>query len=115
MVNSIMTLFPYKEHGQWMFDDESTGLHREAFIAGIDTMLDRLTANIPNGEKGFVLLFSAQEFPGYDIKLEWTSSMNGGNWFHCHEYELDGWLCPALFKYFTEAPKTIYAQAKDTK
>jgi len=25
---------------------------------------------------------------------------------------MEGWLCPALFKYFTAAPKTLYAQIK---
>lgn len=109
-MNQIMTLRPYKWHGQWVFDDESTGLVREAFVAGIDIMLDRLTKDIPNCDKGFILLFSSDPFPNYQIKLEWSSEMYGGNWYHCHEYELDGWFCPALFKYFEKAPKTIYAQ-----
>jgi len=25
---------------------------------------------------------------------------------------MEGWLCPALFKYFSEAPKHIYVQTK---
>jgi hypothetical protein len=25
---------------------------------------------------------------------------------------MEGWLCPALFKYFEKAPKQIYVQAK---
>jgi hypothetical protein len=25
---------------------------------------------------------------------------------------MEGWLCPALFKYFSETPKTLYAQIK---
>jgi hypothetical protein len=25
---------------------------------------------------------------------------------------MEGWLCPALFKYFTDAPKALYAQIK---
>jgi hypothetical protein len=25
---------------------------------------------------------------------------------------MEGWLCPALFKYFEEAPKRIYVQVK---
>jgi len=23
---------------------------------------------------------------------------------------MEGWLCPALFRYFTEAPKTLYVK-----
>jgi len=25
---------------------------------------------------------------------------------------MEGWLCPALFKYFSDTPKTLYAQIK---
>jgi hypothetical protein len=25
---------------------------------------------------------------------------------------MEGWLCPALFKYFDAAPKTLYAKAE---
>ena len=25
---------------------------------------------------------------------------------------MEGWLCPALFKYFDQAPERIYAQVK---
>ena len=37
-----------------------------------------------------------------------------GNWYRgtvCGE-EMIGWLCPALFHYFTEAPQKIYAKAE---
>ena len=30
-------------------------------------------------------------------------------------YVLKGWLYPALFKYFTSAPKTLYAKAEPLK
>jgi len=29
------------------------------------------------------------------------------------ELDLEGWLCPALLKYFEEAPQNIYAQFKE--
>jgi hypothetical protein len=32
----------------------------------------------------------------------------GGNWYHINGKE--GWLCPALLKYFDTAPREIYAQ-----
>jgi hypothetical protein len=28
---------------------------------------------------------------------------------------MEGWLCPALFKYFPEAPKKLYAKAEPLK
>jgi hypothetical protein len=115
MKNSILILRPYKYYSQWVFDDPSTGLVREAFISGIDKMLDRLTVDIPNASEGFNLLFSEQPFPGYQIKIDWLREEYGGNWYRCIEYDQEGWLCPALFKYFEVAPKTIYARAEESK
>lgn len=111
-MNSILALHPYKFHGEWVFDDPLTGLVREAFISGIDIMMDRLTEDIPAAHCGFTLLFAATPFPGYQVRLEWLRSEHGGNWYRCQSFEMDGWLCPALFKYFDNAPAEIYVQAK---
>lgn len=115
MNNSILILYPYKFHDAWVFDDEKTGLIREAFVSGIDTMLDRLTEDIEDADKGIILLFSAEAFPGYGIKLDWLCEEYAGNWYRCESIKLDGWLCPALFRYFDVAPKAIYAQVKERK
>jgi hypothetical protein len=32
-------------------------------------------------------------------------------WYHNQQYNMDGWLCPALFKFFPRAPQHIYARA----
>jgi hypothetical protein len=47
-MNSINIVAPYKHLGMWVFDDARVGLVQEPFIAGADTMLDRITANIPD-------------------------------------------------------------------
>src|SRR5689334_25338118 len=52
-VNALMVIAPYKYQGAWVFDDPATGLVREPFIAGIDTMIDNAVSKIPNAEKGF--------------------------------------------------------------
>ena len=62
-MNRIGLIVPYKYEGTWVFDDPAVGLRREPFVAGIDTMIDRLVASIPNAEAGFRLLFSASPFP----------------------------------------------------
>lgn len=110
--NSIFVIFPYKYHGTWVFDDSRVGLVREPFIAGIPEMIDKLVKDIPNADKGFRLLFSASPFPGYSIKLIWVREERGGNWYFCKEYNSEGWLCPALFRYFDKAPKEIYTKAE---
>ncbi len=47
-MNSINVIAPYKWHGMWVFDDERVGLDKEPFVAGADTMIDRVVTNIPN-------------------------------------------------------------------
>ena len=111
-MNAISVICPYKYEGTWVFDDPSAGLVREAFVAGIDVMLDKLTASIPNATKGFRLLFSATPFPGYTVKLEWRRQEYEGNWYYCPQYDMEGWLCPALFKYFAKAPPELYGRAE---
>ena len=111
-MNAISVIVPYKYEGTWVFDDPAVGLVREPFVSGIDVMLDRLTANIPNAEKGFRLLFSAKPFPGHTVKLEWRREEFEGNWYFSPQFQMEGWLCPALFKYFTQAPRELYARAE---
>lgn len=111
-MNSILLLSPYKDNGIWVFDDSRVGLVREPFVMGIDVMLDQVTKNIPNAERGFNMLFSSSPFPGYVVHLKWLRSEYGGNWYHCPELSVDGWLCPALFKYFDQVPECLYIQVK---
>ena len=114
-MNSIMVISPYKFKGQWVFDDADKGLKREAFVAGADTIIDAMTEDIKNAAKGFNMLFSATPFPGYQVKVQRIGYEYGGTIYACPELEMVGWLCPALLKYFTEAPEFIYAQVKQIK
>ena len=111
-MNAISVLYPYKHEGLWVFDDPEVGLRREPFVSGIDTMIDRLVEAIPNATNGFRLFFSPTPFPGFKVHLEWRRPEYGGNWYYCPELSLEGWLCPALFKYFTEAPRELFAKAE---
>lgn len=99
----------------WVFDDDRVGLHREPFVSGIDVMIDKLVAEIPNAEKGFRLVFSPNPFPDYQVKLVWRRGEYGGNWYYSPKYDMEGWLCPALFKYFETAPKELYGRAEQLR
>ena len=110
--NSLSVLHPYKSGPTWVFDDESVGLKMEPFVFGIDDMIERLTADVPDAAKGFRLIFSPQAFPGYAAKLEWRREEAGGNWYFSPTFGFEGWLCPALFKYFDVAPKEFYVKAE---
>jgi len=111
-MNAINLILPYKYEGMWVFDDPRVGLDKEPFVSGADTMIDLLVADIPNAKKGFRLLFSVSPFPGYSVRLNWVREEYGGNWYFSPDTEMEGWLCPALFKYFEAAPKEIYAKAE---
>src|SRR5438445_11083402 len=111
-MNAINLIRPFRYEGMWVFDDPRVGLDKEPFVSGADTMIDVFVADIPNAENGFRLLFSATPFPGYTAKLEWRREEYGGNWYFSPEFKMEGWLCPALFKYFDKAPKEIYVKAE---
>jgi hypothetical protein len=109
-MNALLVIAPYKYQGTWVFDDPAVGLSREPFIAGIDTMIDKAVAEIPNAEKGFRAIFSASPFPGANLKLAWRREESGGNWYYSDQFKMEGWLCPALLKYFPTAPREIYVK-----
>jgi len=109
-VNALLVIAPYKYQGAWVFDDPAVGLFREPFIAGIDAMIDKAVADIPNAEKGFRAIFSAAPFPGANWKLDWRREESGGNWYYSDQFQMEGWLCPALLKYFPTAPREIYVK-----
>jgi hypothetical protein len=111
-MNAINIIAPYKYLGMWVFDDPRVGLVQEPFVSGADTMIDRVVAAIPGAENGFVLMFSGTPFPGHQFRLDWRRSDGSGNWYYASGLELEGWLCPALLRYFAEAPKAIYVKVK---
>src|SRR5262245_63826347 len=112
MKNSIFVIKPYKWEGLWVFDDPATGLVREPFVGGADTMIDVATAHIANADAGFLAVFSAGPFPGSQIALDWVRSEGSGNVYCRADNGMEGWLCPALLKYFEQPPKKIYVQVK---
>ena len=114
MPNALMVIQPYWSSGTWVFDDPAAGLVREPFVAGVPEMIDRLVENIPNARLGFRLLFSAAPFPGYQTEFERDRADVGGTWYHTipPQPPMEGWLCPALFKYFENAPQRIYVKAE---
>ena len=108
-MNAIMVIKPYKWNGMWVFDDENTGLVREPFVAGADDIIDVMVEQIENAEAGFALTFSHLPFPGHDLELVRQHEEAGGWWYHSPVLDMHGWLCPALFLYYDEAPIYLFA------
>lgn len=111
-MNALIAIYPYKHYRFWVFDDPKVGLVQEPFVSGADLIIERMASQIPNAEAGFCVLFSAGPFPGFTMELEWRRADLGGNWYYSRQLYLEGWLCPALPKYFAEPPKKIYAKSE---
>jgi hypothetical protein len=111
-MNSLRVIYPYKHQEMWVFDDIQFGLKQEPFIAGSDEIISKMVANIPYSEAGFILIFSEYPFPGYQISFEWKREQYRGNWYYCQQLGVEGWLCPAMFHYFTQTPEKIFALFK---
>ncbi len=63
-MNVINVIEPYRSQDTWFFDDPKVGLQAEPFIEGADTIIDRITADLPDADRGFIMLFSGKPFPG---------------------------------------------------
>ncbi len=110
--NALIVVAPYRHAGTWVFDDPSAKLVREPFVAGVPEMIDVLVKDIPGATNGFRLLFSAQPFPGYQKKLKWLRGDMGGNYYRMDEPSMEGWICPAMFRYYQTAPKELFVKAE---
>ena len=110
--NALLVIAPYRHAGTWVFDDPSAGLVREPFVAGVPEMIDVLVRDIPGATNGFRLLFSAQPFPGYQKRLTWLRGDMGGNYYKMDDPAMEGWICPAMFRYYQTAPKELYVKAE---
>ena len=115
--NAMMIIAPYWSDGTWVFDDPSVGLVREPFVMGAPAMIDHVIelAEIPSPDArrdGVRLLFSASPFPGFHKEAHRVREEAGGNWYRFEEPYIEGWLCPAMFHYFDQAPERLYVRAE---
>jgi len=113
-MNQIYVIFPYQYNGTWVFDDRDRGLAKEPFVSGIPEMIEAITEGFENRSEGFRLKFSAHAFVADANErvalIKFFEKDMGGAWY-IGSYDgkhLEGWLCPALLKYFAELPEQIY-------
>ena len=111
-MNQIFTIRPYLWEGVWVFDDAAVGLVREALVYGMPELIRMATAEagIENPERGFVALFSRDPFPGATIELSWVREEMNGNIYVWRGQE--GWLCPALLRYFDPPPRKLFIEVR---
>jgi hypothetical protein len=95
-----------------VFDDEWAGLVEEPVLSGADTFLTYLSKGVPDALQGSRLLFSSAPFPGYQASVEPVAGREmATNWYRSYQPALEGWPCPALFKYFDPAPPVVSVRA----
>lgn len=118
-MNTRLELYPYMTRGCWVFDDERAGLKEEAFVSGMTEIISKVVEHhgIPRASSGFRMIFSHQPFEGSHAVIQKIAggSEEQGNWYHgeiCGE-PMKGWLCPALYLYFSNAPDRIYMRAEE--
>ena len=111
-MNSIMVIHPYKDDGVRVFDDPAVGLIREPFVSGADDIIDRMVEGISCAEQGITLFYSCGPFPGFQYEFTRQREEFGGNWYSSRQFGMEGWLCPAMFEYFEQAPERLYVQVK---
>lgn len=109
-MNQIQVIHPYLLHGMWVFDDENVGLKQEPFVPSAGDIINALVDDIPDAEKGFNLMFSHERFENSD-RVSWVSAEGGGNVYRHERTNKEGWICPALLRYFDSPPPELYVRA----
>ena len=111
-MNSLLVISPYKFGDFWVFDDAKVGLHQVPFVGEVNTIINILTEDFSDPDPGFKLLFSSKSFPNYSARFLWDRLEGHGNWYSWPEWNMEGWLGPAIFKYFEAAPKELFVKVK---
>lgn len=111
--NKVKALYVEHKAGAWVFSDLSAGLVDEPFVSGADSVIESLVdPHLEDArENGIMLLFSDDPFDNHQIKMVRDEEEDrSGNWY-TGPGGIRGWLCPALYKYFAEAPLQLYVAA----
>ena len=115
---AVLTINPYYDIdiGIWCFDDPRFNLVKEGLVDGIDILIEKATREfgIPSPEAGFFADFSDEPFDRHEIELrkKFPRDDLGGYYYYSPQFKQLGWLCPALFHYFKEAPEVIYVRLR---
>ena len=116
-MNSINVIHPYSDGGSLVFDDPAVSLVKEALVGGTDFILEMAARSAGADPARFTLVFAAIPFPGHQMVATWIEKgeCGIGDWYTVNLANAgmaNGWLCPALLKYFQAAPGRIYFQIK---
>lgn len=105
-MNQINQIEIYRTASGWSFDDPSVGLVAEPFVCGIPEIIDVFSGKADR----VTATFSKEWFPSYEFILYLKREENGGGWYLAEVIDKEGWLCPAVLRYFETLPETIYVR-----
>ena len=105
--NSLYIIQPYRDLGTWLFDDESRNIIREPFVLGVPQMIDMYLEQKGIQANKFTLIFSNKDIPNADAKLIKERDLNEGAWYSLVGTDKEGWICPAILKYYETAPDKL--------
>ena len=110
--DAILVIAPYWYNGTWVFDDEAAGLNREPFVAGVPEMIDVLVKDIPEAKERISFAVRREPVPGYQKKLTWGCGDMGGNYYRLDNPPMEGWICPAMFRYYRDSTNGALRQGR---
>lgn len=117
-MNSVNYISSYRHFGAWVFDDESRELDKEPFVEGADLLLDAMSGR---DKYDYIdrcsFYFASTPLPSWDVKLTFDSEDGYDGSFFLVDFPAKGvsgqgpiWLCPALLKFFTTPPESIFVK-----
>lgn len=107
MTNTLYLLTLRRFSGTWVFSDPNTGLVNEPFVSGVPELINNY---VPQNVNSFDLTVGESPFPSYTTLLQRQEEQYGGWWYVDTTTELRGWLCPALYKYYSTPPLKLYVK-----
>jgi hypothetical protein len=114
--NAIFVIQPWRQNGVWVFDDPARQLRTEPFVMGMNEIINHYASGIEGFTKGVNIFFSPAPFPKAQSKLTRTDEDGGcGTWYRDEATKMEGWLCPALFKYLNPAPDELHFRIEPLK
>lgn len=112
----VQTLSLYWHQEAWCFDDEEKGVKAEPFVMGSSELITALADenDLNSGEKkNLTLRFSDTFFEGAQMRLDWVRYQEKKwNLYESKAFDMEGWLCPVLYKYFDLPPERLFVQVE---
>jgi hypothetical protein len=106
----IKTLHLYNRRGTWLFDDAEKQIVEEPFVEGSSEIITEIQKRTGYSGDGISLTFSDLPFPTCQHIFTWKGSRDEGTWnlYRVDAFQMGGWLCPVLLRYFDKAPEKLY-------